>query len=818
MAENRPKGREVNHVGGSGSVNRRGSGLGTGPVGKNGTYGRSSGSGYTGGSSSSHATGQGHGTSGGGFGGGKIGLIIVIIIAIIFGKKFLGGNSGSSTNVGSVVQTASSLFGGSSSGSASTVINLLSNLNYSTSEDDYSAYNFNSSQSTEGLNTSVASGARSKYTDIKGRGKDEVTIMVYMCGTDLESKSGMATADLQEMCNAKLSDKINLIVETGGCKGWKTKGISNSVNQIYQIKKGKLVSLDDNFNSLAMTDSSNLTDFINYCSQSFPADRYELIMWDHGGGSISGFGYDERESSSSMNLTKIDAALRNTSTKFDFIGFDACLMATLENALMLTDYADYMIASEETEPGVGWYYTNWLNEFSDNTSIETTKLGKIIIDDYTDVCARKTNNSKTTLSIVDLAELQCTVPSEFRNFAVSTSDMIENNDYAVVSSARNNAREFAQSSKIDQIDLVHFAKNLNTREGSDLANALLGAIKYNRTSSNIKNAYGLSIYFPYKKASKVSSMVSTYNQIGIDTEYSKCIQNFASLEMSGQVSSSTDYTGQSTYNSPSMFDSFANFSFPDFSEGSITGVLSEVLGGGEGFGGILSDLFKNSSITSDKAAEYISKNHFDASKLVWTQNANNENVIAIPESQWELVESVDLSVFYDDGTGYIDLGLDNVLNYDDKGNLIGSYDGSWLAINGQVVSYYHTDSTESEDGSYSYSGYIPVMLNGTRAELLVSFTNEYPNGTINGARFVYTGESDTVAKDLVALTTGDKIDFICDYYTYDGEYKDTYYIGQTMQLGDTIEIGNIAIDSTKAKPAYKFTDIYQQQYWTPEFH
>ena len=61
-------------------------------------------------------------------------------------------------------------------------------------------------------------------------------------------------------------------------------------------------------------------------------------------------------------------ALTKAGVAFDFIGFDACLMATAENALMLTKHADYLIASEETEPGVGWYYTNWLTSLGKDPS------------------------------------------------------------------------------------------------------------------------------------------------------------------------------------------------------------------------------------------------------------------------------------------------------------------------------------------------------------------------------------------------------------------------------------------------------------------
>lgn len=205
------------------------------------------------------------------------------------------------------------------------------------------------------LNQSVASTARSKYTKLLGDGKDEVTLMVYLCGTDLESRSQMATSDLQEMINADLSDKVNLIVYTGGCKQWRNNVLSIQSNQIWQIRDEGMVCLEENLGSKSMTDPDTLASFIQWCKKNYPADRNALIFWDHGGGSVSGFGYDEKfASSGSMSLAEIDEALTSGGVKFDFVGFDACLMATTENALMLSKHADYMIASEETEPGIGW--------------------------------------------------------------------------------------------------------------------------------------------------------------------------------------------------------------------------------------------------------------------------------------------------------------------------------------------------------------------------------------------------------------------------------------------------------------------------------
>jgi len=790
----RPQGRETHKVSGQGSVNKRGSGLGTGPVGNGG------GPRPSGGSSSGNGMKR---ATGGGL--GAIALIVIMLVVRGFGGGSDDGSTTTYTGTNTATTTATS-----SASSLSTIMNLMSGVNYTTDSSEYTSSGAATSSSK--LDTTVAPGSREKRTVIKGNGSDEVTIMVYMCGTDLESKSGMASSDLAEMASANLSDKVNIIVYTGGCKQWKTSGISNSVNQIYKVEKGSLTLLEKDMGNLAMTDPNTLTEFIKYCTKNYPANRQELILWDHGGGSITGYGYDEKSAKSgSMTLSGINTALKNAGTTFDFIGFDACLMATVENGLMLSKYADYMIASEETEPGVGWYYTNWLTKLSDNTSMETIEIGKNIVDDFVDVCNRKCNGQKTTLSVVDLAELSNTVPEELSSFATSTNELIKSNKYKTVSTARSNTKEFAQSSKIDQIDLVDFAKNMGTEESEALAEALLGAVKYNRTASCVKDAYGLSIYFPLKKANKVSSVVNTYNQIGMDDEYSKCIQQFASLEVSGQIS-----TGGTT--SPTTTLSGGTYTTSTTSSSSISSLLGSLMSGSGSttLGGFdlnsLSSLLSSSELSSDKMAEYIADNQFDATQLVWSRNSAGETVLALSEDQWELVSDIALNVFVDDGEGFIDLGYDNVFSYDSEDNLYGKYDKTWLSINKQVVAYYYTGT---EDGTIS--GYIPAFLNGDRVELLVIFNEEYPYGYITGAKYIYDeSENETVAKAMIALQSGDKLDFICDYYDYDGNYVDSYYLGETMTLGDTMEIGNIDISSEKTIATFRITDIYNQNYWTPE--
>ena len=92
----------------------------------------------------------------------------------------------------------------------------------------------------------------------------------------------------------------------------------------------------------------------------------------------------------------------------------------------------------------------------------TIEIGKNIVDDFVETCAERCQGQKTTLSVVDLAELEKTVPKELKAFAKSTSELMKDNEYKSVSDARYNTREFAQSSGIDQVDLAHLAQNLGT--------------------------------------------------------------------------------------------------------------------------------------------------------------------------------------------------------------------------------------------------------------------------------------------------------------------------------------------------------------------
>ncbi len=778
MENNRPRGREKHVTGPAKTVKKRGEGLGTGPVGDAGGY-----------QDRKPEASSGQRSAGTRSGGGMMKLVLLALLVLLGGGGGLTAMLGGQPEAPSSVQTPSAsqqqvsnagsvdwgqVLGGLGGGSVSS--------------------GWQSTPNTGKLDASVAPGARERYTALLGNGRDTVTIMVYMCGTDLESRSKMGTMDLQEMLNASFGNDVNLLVYTGGCKGWQNTVVSSTTNQIWQIKDGRMACLEKDLGSVPMTDPDVLSGYIRWCAEKYPASRYELILWDHGGGSVSGYGYDEKfASSGSMDLSGLDRALKDAGVKFDFIGFDACLMATAETALTMAQYADYLIASEETEPGVGWYYTDWLTALGKDTSMPTIQIGQKIVDSFVETCAQKCRGQSTTLSVVDLAELEATLPDVLADFSRSTAKLIREQSYQTVSNARSGAREFAPSSRIDQVDLVHLAKNLGTKEGEALSKVLLSAVKYNRTSADMTNAYGLSIYFPYRKTAAVSRAASTFERIGMDDAYTQCIRQFADVVDSGQAVS-----GGSDSPLPALL-----------------GMLGGAGSGGDDISALLASVLGGRSLDMENANEYLTAHRFPDEALVWQTGEDGVPVLRLNEQQWGLVQDMELNLFYDDGEGYIDLGLDNTFDFDGEGGLLGVNEGTWLAVEGQPVAYYHT-ATVDDGTSYAITGRVPVLHNGSRSELILTFDTERPQGYVAGVQTVYlNGETDTVAKSQSELQPGDTLEFLCDYYSYDGDYQDSYLLGDPLIVTEEeLTVGDVPLDGVTLA-SYRFTDIFGKHHWTP---
>ncbi|MBQ3036780.1 MAG: hypothetical protein IJD31_07625, partial [Lachnospiraceae bacterium] len=229
------------------------------------------------------------------------------------------------------------------------VVNDYNDENYT--EPEAPVVHDNSNENTASDEGYVADAIRDPFVTLKGDNQDEVTIMIYMNGSNLESDHGMATEDIREILSATLSENVNVVIQTGGTRKWKTKAIASDHSQRFIVENGALTLVDDSLGQLDITDPQTLEDFIVFCDTYYPANRNMLIMWNHGSGAVYGFGYDEHSDDymAALTLDEMQTAIRNTGVKFEMIGFDACLMGGIETACAFYDSADYLIASEDFE-------------------------------------------------------------------------------------------------------------------------------------------------------------------------------------------------------------------------------------------------------------------------------------------------------------------------------------------------------------------------------------------------------------------------------------------------------------------------------------
>lgn len=162
----------------------------------------------------------------------------------------------------------------------------------------------------------------------------------------------------------------------------------------------------EGYEQTLMSEPGVLTSFVDYCYENYPADQYDIILWNHGGGPAVGFGKDDRIkefkvlSLSQMAQAFLDTKLIKGGKKFEIIDFDACVMSSVE---IVTSLGDYLVISPENEPGKGQEYTTWLNAVKHDPSMNGFALGKIIVDAMMEFYTEDEGpDTEATLSVVDV--------------------------------------------------------------------------------------------------------------------------------------------------------------------------------------------------------------------------------------------------------------------------------------------------------------------------------------------------------------------------------------------------------------------------------
>ncbi|PWM45702.1 MAG: hypothetical protein DBX47_03945 [Clostridiales bacterium] len=543
---------------------------------------------------------------------------------------------------------------------------------------------------------------KEKNADVKKNlGDGTWTVFMCLCGTDLESEQGAATSNLNEILSVSMSENISFVIQTGGTKQWNTPQISSEKLQRFLVKDGKLI-LKDEQPSASMGDADTLSSFLSWGIQKFPADKYMSLFWNHGGGSSSGVEFDELYGNDSLSLVELADGISRTKTNFEVIGFDACLMATFENAQRISEFGKYMVASEEYEPGTGWDYTAWVDYLSKNPNCSGADLGKVICDTYYNKCKVFGYEDMATLSVIDLEKMPSVV-SAFDQMAVRmTKISTDINSFQKLAKAALKAENYGgntdnegYTNMVDLIDLTDKAQGVLEGTDTALRDAVLEAVVYNICGTNRSNASGLSVFYPLTQE---ENMISSYMLICQSIPYLKFISTYV-----------------------------PDLQIPDWINGDQR--VSDIV-----------------PVESENFA-------IEQSTQI-TEDAFYQLSV---ERGLESIAAVYFSLYNMSGEGnYIQLGIDDDINADwEKGVFKDNFRNMWPTING---SYCAPEIIAQEEGYNIYS--IPVLLNGEKTNLRAVYDFNTEIYTVIGAYdgvSAYTGMS---SRNIREIKPGDKITFL----------------------------------------------------------
>ena len=366
------------------------------------------------------------------------------------------------------------------------------------------------------------------------------TIMVYMIGSNLESATGAATSDIFEMEEAGLDySRNNLVLYTGGSARWHSE-IPCDRNCVVDM------SLESGSRVVASTEKNadmgapeTLRSFIDFCTTYYTADHYALIFWDHGGGPLWGYGSDELFNGDGLLLTEMDAAMRGTpfdgANRLDFVGFDACLMGSLENMAIWSRYASYYVASEELEPGDGWDY-HFLSAFNETT--DTLQILEQIITAFQTYYENKRTDQydpDVTLAAIDLSKVEA-LQNTIARTAKHLNEQMDKGGFPELQGIRRDAKSFgltggredADAFAYDLVDIGSLADGLEAID-ADHAVQIRDALEdmVIRQTSNVDETHGVTLYYPNDNRRQYYEMQDTYEQLNLNLEYLKYLKRIS---------------------------------------------------------------------------------------------------------------------------------------------------------------------------------------------------------------------------------------------------------------------------------------------------
>jgi len=332
----------------------------------------------------------------------------------------------------------------------------------------------------------------------------EWTVIVYLDGdNDLEY---YAIDDFLEMASVGSTSDVKIVVQLDRIPGYDSRYGDWTTTKRYLVTQGMVPDYNNalmDIGEVNMGDPQTLINFVNWAKNSYPANNYCVILWDHGTGwkfpdaGVTKWICGDYSNGDVMEIYELRNALNtitnNGNNPLELIGFDACLMQMIEIGYEIADYAEYMTGSEETEPASGWDYDSSLLSLVYNPTMSAETLGAQFVNDY----------SGGTLSTVDLTLIE--------SLADKVDDLADSLQVESFRDEIANAIYYAETYyDPDYVDLYHLAQlfkqyiddsyvDANAQAVMDELDDVVTSEKHDGSHSN---SHGLSIYAPY----------SSYNQ------------------------------------------------------------------------------------------------------------------------------------------------------------------------------------------------------------------------------------------------------------------------------------------------------------------
>ena len=543
----------------------------------------------------------------------------------------------------------------------------------------------------------------------------------YLCGSDLETNYGCATNDLVEMLAVELPENVNVVIQTGGAAVWQNDQMDPGKIQRWLFNSEGLQLIEEQ-ETTNMGDAQTLYEFLYFANENFPADKVAVTFWNHGGGSVSGAAFDELHGFDSLDLAEMYAAFDAVwpanvdAPALELVGFDTCLMATIDVAAAFQPFARYLVASQEVEPGNGWLYSGWMNELAANPAMEGDDLGIAICSTYYAGCEAVGTHEQTTLSVTDLTRLTPLLEA-YESFGEEAfvSAAKDPGFFALLGRAAAESENYGGNTKeqgyTNMVDLGHLARQTAWMlpSAQSVSDALEECVIFKIGGVYRGEATGLSCYYSYN----------------------------------GDIN---DFNGYAMVGTGLAFKHL-------FAYG-LTGELAE---GGEEY---------LATLDIQELPEILTLADMDWEGAPLDLNDEGTSILNLGPEAYDVLAGIGFSLFYVDEANDLMmlLGTDNDMTADwENGIFYDNFRGVWGAIDGYLV--YMELSFEGDDYNL-YS--VPILLNGELYNLQVVYDFTVEEWSIQGAS-QSLDESGMASKEMRLLEEGDVITTIWKMASYSGD-------------------------------------------------